>query len=113
MFYIYILYSRRSDRYYIGYSDDPEKRLDSHNTSERKTYTSKHRPWELAASFPVSELRGEVMKVEKYLKRQKSRKLIEEIINHQDDVEWIHHSLLSSSKNYSASLEKGKKNKIH
>lgn len=89
MFYIYILYSQKSDLYYIGYSDDPDQRLISHNTSKRVTYTSKHRPWEKVAEFPVSENRGETMKVEKYLKKQKSRKLIEEIIARQEEELWI------------------------
>lgn len=32
MFYVYILYSSKIDRYYIGYSENPEKRLlEKHN----------------------------------------------------------------------------------
>ncbi|WP_082911433.1 GIY-YIG nuclease family protein [Pedobacter psychrophilus] len=45
MFYLYILYSISSNKYYLGYSEDPERRLLEHNNSERVTYTSKHRPW--------------------------------------------------------------------
>jgi len=89
MYYVYILYSESSDRYYIGHSDDPERRLLSHNTSERTTYTSKHRPWKMMATFAVSENRGTAMKIEKYLKKQKSRQFLEEVIEHQDDEEWI------------------------
>ena len=44
------------------------------------TYTHKHRPWELKVCIAVSENRGEAVRVERYVKRQKSRRVIEEII---------------------------------
>jgi len=31
MFYVYILYSQKYDRYYIGHSPDVDKRLKEHN----------------------------------------------------------------------------------
>ncbi|TRX72699.1 GIY-YIG nuclease family protein, partial [Carboxylicivirga sp. M1479] len=31
-FFIYILYSPSSNKYYIGYSKDPNKRLKEHNS---------------------------------------------------------------------------------
>ncbi len=80
MFYIYILYSPSSDKYYVGYSNDYQRRLIEHNTTERITYTSKHRPWFLKAAFEcLSE--SEAMKIEKFIKKQKSRKFIETICN--------------------------------
>jgi len=32
MFFIYIIYSPSADKYYIGHSDDPIRRLVNHNT---------------------------------------------------------------------------------
>ena len=81
MFSIYFLYSKNSDKYYVGYSDNPDRRLIEHNTKDFNTFTKKHRPWDLAYHFPVSEIRGDAMKIEKFIKKQKSRKLIEGIIN--------------------------------
>jgi len=89
MYYIYILYSEKSDLYYIGQSNDPERRVISHNTSKRTTYTSKHRPWQLVAKFEVSEKRGKAVKVEKYLKKMKDRNFIEKVIEKQNDKEWL------------------------
>ncbi|MBE0640218.1 MAG: GIY-YIG nuclease family protein [Bacteroidales bacterium] len=83
MFYIYILYSRSADRYYVGHTDDYLRRLDEHSNSERNTYTSKHRPWELKAVFECGDDRGEAQKIELFIKKQKSRKLIEGIIHGQ------------------------------
>lgn len=87
MYYLYILYSIKSDKYYIGYSNDPERRLIEHNTDPRTTYTSKHRPWILKAFIPLSESKSYAVKVERYLKRLKSRKVIKEIIEYQDNEE--------------------------
>ena len=89
MFYIYIIYSEKSDKYSVGHSDNPERRLKEHNTIPFSTYTSKHRPWVLKASIPISEERGAALKVERYIKKQKSRKFIEELIAYQNDSERI------------------------
>jgi putative endonuclease len=80
MFYLYIIYSLKADKYYIGYSDNPQRRLREHNENPHLSFTSKHRPWILKCLIPVSSERGEAMKWEKYLKGLKSRKIIEALI---------------------------------
>ena len=89
MFYLYILYSVSSDEYYIGYSDNVDRRLSEHNHSERTTYTSKHRPWILIKQIEISNNWGFAMKIEKAVKKSKSRILIEKIIleiNHIEEL---------------------------
>jgi len=81
MFYIYFLYSETSDNYYIGYSDNPDRRVIEQNTKDFNTITKKHRPWILVYSFQVSNLRSDALKIERFIKKQKSRKLIEIIIS--------------------------------
>ena len=65
----------------MGYTNNPERRLIEHNTKDFNTFTKKHRPWELAHSFLVSDNRGDAVKIERFIKKQKSRKLIQQIIN--------------------------------
>ena len=89
MFYLYILYSVSSDKYYIGYSDDVERRLSEHHHSERTTYTSKHRPWILKKQIEISNDRGFAMKIEKAIKKSKSRILIEKIIVEINNIEGL------------------------
>ena len=43
--------------------------------------TSKHRPWVAAAFFEVGNSKGEAMRIEKFIKGQKSRKLVERIVD--------------------------------
>ena len=76
-YYIYILYSASADKYYIGYSNNFIRRLTEHNESERSTYTKKYRPWILKAAFDCGISERDAMRIEKFLKHQKSRKLIE------------------------------------
>ncbi|MEM7372502.1 MAG: hypothetical protein AAF587_28035, partial [Bacteroidota bacterium] len=43
-------------------------------------FTFKHRPWELKLSFVAGNSRAEAMKIERYIKRQKSRQFIQALI---------------------------------
>jgi putative endonuclease len=80
MFYIYIIYSEKADRYYIGHTNDPERRLMEHNTTNEIKFTTKYRPWRMLLSFKVSELRGEAIRIERFIKKQKSRLFLNRLI---------------------------------
>ncbi|GAB1348132.1 hypothetical protein MASR1M107_03430 [Ignavibacteriales bacterium] len=80
MFYVYILYSKSIDRYYIGQTKNLRDRLTRHNNSSTR-FTSRAKDWEIVFTeeFPT---RSEAMKRESQIKCQKSRKFIEELISH-------------------------------
>jgi putative endonuclease len=67
MHYLYILYSQGSNLYYVGISTDAFTRLDIHNTTDRDTFISRHRPWELAALFECDLMLGEARKIENFI----------------------------------------------
>jgi putative endonuclease len=81
MFYIYIIYSFSSDLFYLGYSRDAIKRFKEHNSSPFDSFTARHRPWVLKAVFAVGDNESGAVKLERFLKKQKSRKLIEALSN--------------------------------
>ena len=81
MFYLYILLSTTSNNYYVGYSNDPRRRVLEHNTKPFNTYTSKHRPWRLVAAFECGSDEKKAIEIERFIKKQKSRKLIEMMIS--------------------------------
>ena len=85
MFYIYILCSESAEIYYIGHTDDPERRLFEHNISPNKTFTSKSRPWHLVFKHPISEIRSEALIIERYLKNRKSKELLNRLIENQSN----------------------------
>ncbi len=77
-YFLYILYSKKVDRYYTGTSDNPEKRLHYHNIQD-KGWTRRGRPWELVFNKGF-ESKREARKWERWLKQQKNRRIIEKII---------------------------------
>ena len=89
MYYIYIIYSEGSNKFYVGHTDNLKRRIEEHNSDKKNSYTKKHRPWKLATSFPVGNSRGEALKIERYIKKQKSRKFILELIENKDNLEKI------------------------
>ena len=75
-FYIYIIYSASIDRYYVGYSSNFLVRLNQHNSNSRDKYTGRSKDWELRSVFELKTASA-AMKIERFIKRQKSRKLLE------------------------------------
>jgi putative endonuclease len=78
-FHIYILYSLSIDRYYIGYSSNPWTRLEQHLTNSIDKYTGKAKDWQLLVVFEVSKTESDAIRIERFIKKQKSRKLIEQL----------------------------------
>jgi putative endonuclease len=79
MYYIYILYSTSSDRYYVGYSSDLSTRLAKHNAGATRS-TKPYRPWEMVYSESF-ETKSEALRREKQIKNYKSRNYIEGLIS--------------------------------
>ena len=78
----YILYSPSLDRYYTGITTtDIESRIQKHNASTYgRHYTSQTSDWQLRLDIPCATY-AIARKMELYVKRMKSRKFIEKIIN--------------------------------
>lgn len=80
-FFIYILYSPSSQLHYVGYTDNIDRRLKQHNNSNLNTFTSKHRPWEIKTLFEVNGDKSDAIKIERFIKKQKSQKFIQTMID--------------------------------
>jgi len=74
-FYLYILRSETQETYYVGASNDPARRLHFHNTDDRRSHTSRYRPWEIVYQhkFPTKE---DALAAERKVKSWKSKKMI-------------------------------------
>jgi putative endonuclease len=79
MFNVYILYSVTLDRFYVGQTDDLDKRLVSH-LSGISRYTAIAKDWQLVYKEQFNS-RTEAIHRENEIKRKKSRKYIEWLIN--------------------------------
>ena len=75
---VYILQSLVNSRYYVGSTDNLKRRLIEHNNG-KSTYTKLTKPFKLVYSQEFPSLK-EARRVEHRLKRLKSRKIIERIV---------------------------------
>ncbi|MBK9285510.1 MAG: GIY-YIG nuclease family protein [Sphingobacteriaceae bacterium] len=78
MFFVYILYSKKLNKYYTGQTDNLHTRLLSHKKGI-STYTSSSDDWQLVYSESF-HTRAEAIKRESQIKRKKSKKYIEFLI---------------------------------
>lgn len=76
--FLYILQSEVNSRYYIGSTRNIENRLAEHNGGKSK-YTSFTKPFKIVFKQEYEDMLS-ALKAEKWLKKQKSRRLIEKII---------------------------------
>jgi putative endonuclease len=78
MFTVYIIYSTHLNRYYVGYSEDVQKRLAEHN-SGISDFTSKTNDWQLKYT-EIFDNRKQAISREREIKNKKSRKYVEWLI---------------------------------
>jgi putative endonuclease len=78
MFYLYIIYSAKLDKYYINYTENVEIRLQQHN-SGISNFTSKASDW-VCLYHEIFNTREEAMARERYMKSMKRRNYIEALI---------------------------------
>lgn len=77
-FYIYILQSEKNGKFYVGSTENLEKRLQDHNWS-RTPSTKSGIPWKMVYN-EVFQSRGEAMRRENEIKSKKSRKYLAYLI---------------------------------
>jgi putative endonuclease len=80
-YFVYILYSAKLDKYYVGQTSDVDARLAFHNDVERnKIWSARGIPWELKLQIECLS-RGEAAKLERLIKSKKSKKFIDRLVN--------------------------------
>ena len=75
MYKVYVLYSKKSNKIYIGFTTNLRKRLLSHNELGGKDWTRSYRPWILILIEEDSE-KAEALKREQQLKGGQGREYI-------------------------------------
>ncbi|WP_397445403.1 GIY-YIG nuclease family protein [Polaribacter sp. R77954] len=78
-YFLYILYSKNLDKYYVGVSANIEEPLQRH-LSNHKGFTSRAKDWQIVY-FEKYENRLLALKREKRIKNWKSRTMIEKLID--------------------------------
>ena len=79
MLFVYVLYSGGFDKYYVGLSENVDKRLKEHNEGQNKS-TKPYIPW-WVAHLEEYKTRNEARTREKYLKSASGRRWRKKNIN--------------------------------
>ena len=75
MFVVYVLYSVKHQKIYIGYTSALKDRFHSHNKFSTKGYTVKYRPW-IVVHVEFFESKIAALKREKEIKSSRGRDFI-------------------------------------
>jgi putative endonuclease len=75
MFTVYVLYSEKHDKIYIGYTSNLEDRFKSHNELGTKGWTIKYRPWKIIHTEEFKTKKDAAMR-EKQLKSGQGRQWV-------------------------------------
>ena len=78
-YFVYILYSETTDRYYVGQTQNLEQRLERHNSGRNKS-TKSGIPW-MIVHFETLSDRNSALAREKYIKNLGSRRYLNLISN--------------------------------
>ena len=79
MYAVYIIYSEKFNKHYVGFTSNLEGRLIAHNHKSNKGWTKRYQPWNLLYN-ETYETRMEAQKREKELKSYRGRLFIKGII---------------------------------
>ena len=81
MHYLYIIYSKTADKFYVGETYDIQARISKHNEHYYSdSFTKITDDWELVFSFSCKD-ENEAVYLEKIIKRMKSKFFIQKVIS--------------------------------
>ena len=69
---VYILHSNNLDRYYIGFTQDLDARLEFHENADGRKFTAKATDWELFYRISCNN-KSQGLAIEKHIKNMKSK----------------------------------------
>ncbi|MGY5845860.1 GIY-YIG nuclease family protein [Salegentibacter sp. HM20] len=77
-FIVYILYSKKLDRFYTGSSSNFDRRMEFHENPEARKFTSKANDWILYEKIEC-ENKAQALSIEKHIKSMKSKTYIKNL----------------------------------
>ncbi len=79
MFFVYIIYSPKLDRFYIGSTDNFDLRIIQHNSVlYQDSFTSKGIPWDLFLNIECNNS-AQAYNIEKHIKKMKLKNYIQKL----------------------------------
>ena len=89
MYCVYILYSAKLNRFYIGTTNDLTRRMEEHNSGiNANSFTYRGIPWELYYVIEFLESH-QAYAIEAYLKRMKSSSYLKKLKGNPEITRWL------------------------
>jgi len=85
MFYVYILYSSKLDRFYTGFTSNVDVRLEFHKFSPTNKFTGKADDWKLFLVIDCLN-KSQALEIEKHIKKMKSKTYIKNLLLYPDII---------------------------
>ncbi len=82
---VYILYSSKLNRFYIGFTSDFDTRLEFHKNAEPRKFTANAEDWVLFLRV-LCENKTQGLNIEKHIKKMKSKTYIENLIKYPEII---------------------------
>ena len=79
-FVVYILFSKKYMKTYVGFTSNLIERIKSHNFLGTKGYTIRYQPW-IVVDVQFFTSKKEAMQMEKFYKTGKGHELIKQLIS--------------------------------
>ncbi|WET00494.1 GIY-YIG nuclease family protein [Flavobacterium sp. YJ01] len=83
---VYILHSKKLNRYYIGYTTNFELRLEFYKNSPSNKFTANANDWVLFLNFNCND-KTQALSIEKHIKKMKSKTYIENLIRYPEIID--------------------------
>ncbi|OSZ82194.1 excinuclease ABC subunit C [Chitinophagaceae bacterium IBVUCB1] len=74
---VYILYSTKLEKYYVGHTEDVERRIEEHNNG-KGNFTSKGLPWILVHIIACAT-KSEAVRLEQKIKKRGIKRYLQDI----------------------------------
>jgi putative endonuclease len=82
---VYILFSAKLNRFYIGFTSDFDVRMEFHKNAESHKFTANAQDWELFLKIEC-ENKTQGLAIEKHIKKMKSKTYVENLIKYPDII---------------------------
>ena len=78
---VYILFSNKLNRFYIGSTSNLDNRIIFHQNAESRKYTYKANDWFLFTAIPC-QCKEQTLAIEQHIKKMKSKVYIENLVKY-------------------------------
>jgi len=78
-YFVYAIRSKIDRRFYVGFTENVQKRLNEHNSGKTKS-TKGYRPWDLIFTTEC-QTRAEARKLEKYYKGGSGKEKLKQMVS--------------------------------